>query len=62
MPVQIDYDVVNGVTVKYNGNTIFTNVAVPGFTLQSGDRFGVGARTGGSVEKATVDNLQLTPR
>ena len=39
-----------------------SDTAPPIFTLLSGDRFGLGARTGGAVEKAVVDNLELVPR
>ncbi|HEX8077424.1 MAG TPA: Ig-like domain repeat protein, partial [Chthoniobacterales bacterium] len=61
VPVEVNYDATNGLTVKYNNATIFNNTAVPGFTLQKGDGFGIGARIGGANERAVVDDIQLTP-
>jgi hypothetical protein len=62
VPVEISYDVATGVTVKFNGATVLSNVALPGFTLPSGSRFGFGARTGGAVERAIVDDVEITTR
>ena len=62
VPVEISFDTTNGLTVKYNSATVFNNLAVSGFVLDGGDRFGIGARTGGATEKAVVDDLQLVPR
>jgi hypothetical protein len=33
-----------------------------GFTLASGSRFGLGARTGGAVERAIVDDVEIITR
>ncbi len=62
VPVVITYTPANGVTVKYNGVTVFSNVAVPGFTLDAGDRFGFGARIGGFNQVSRVDNVIIQPR
>ncbi len=48
--------------MKFNGTTIFTNVAVPGFTFQNGDRFGFGGGTGGTDERNVIDDVEITPR
>ena len=48
--------------MKFNGATIFTNVAVPGFTFQAGDRFGFGGRTGGADECNVIDDVEITPQ
>ena len=62
VPVEVSFDIYTGATVKFNGATIFTNVAVPGFTFQAGDRFGFGGRTGGADERNVVDDVEITPR
>ncbi len=61
VPVEISYDATNGVTLKFNGTTIFNNVSVAPFILQSGDQFGFGARTGGAAERAVIDDVQISP-
>lgn len=62
VPVEISYDASSGVTVKFNGTTVFNNVAISGFGFLPSDRFGFGARTGGANERAIVDDVQITPR
>ena len=62
VPVEISFDIYTGATVKFNGATIFSNVAVPGFTFQNGDRFGFGGRTGGADERNVVDDVEIIPR
>ena len=62
VPVEISYDTATGVTVKFNGATVLSNVALPGFNLPAGSRFGFGARTGGAVERAVLDDIEITPR
>ena len=62
VPVEISYDTATGVTVRFNGVTIFNNVATPGFAFPQNGRFGLGARTGGSTERAVVDDIEITPR
>ncbi len=62
VPVEISYDAAAGITVRFNGATIFNQVALPGFVLPSGSKFGMGGRTGGSVERAVVDDVQIFPR
>lgn len=37
-------------------------MALPGFSLPSGSRFGIGGRTGGAVERAVVDNIEIFTR
>ncbi|HEX8680292.1 MAG TPA: chitobiase/beta-hexosaminidase C-terminal domain-containing protein, partial [Chthoniobacterales bacterium] len=61
VPVEITYDA-GAITVKFNGATIFNNLAVPGFSIQGGDQFGISARTGGSAERATVDDVEIALR
>ncbi len=60
--VEVTYTPASGVSVKFNGSNIFTNVAVPGFTLQAGDSFGFGARTGAYTQTSRVDNVTIQPR
>ena len=62
VPVEISYDTATGITVRFNGATIFTNLATPGFTVPANGRFGLGARTGGSTERAIVDDIEITPQ
>lgn len=62
IPVEVRYDAATGVTVKFNGTTLFSNVPAPGFSFQAGDRFGFGARTGGLNERVTVDDLAISVR
>ena len=62
VPVEVSYDAGSGVTVKFNGTTVFNNVPVSGFGLLPGDQFGFGARTGGASERAVVDDVQIAPR
>ena len=62
MPVEVSYDTATGVTVKFNGVTIFNNVAAPGFSFQPGDRFGIGGRTGGFNERKVIDDVEITTR
>jgi hypothetical protein len=62
VPVEITYDVSFGLTVKFNGATIFNQIPTPGFVLPIGSKFGIGGRTGGAVERAVVDDLEIIPR
>ncbi len=62
VPVEVNYTAAAGVTVRYNGAAIFTNTAVPAFTLQAGDRYGFGGRTGGLNEVNVVDNVAISPQ
>jgi hypothetical protein len=62
VPVEISYDTAVGVTVRFNGATIFNNVATPGFAFPQNGRFGLGARTGGFSERAVVDDVTIIPR
>ncbi len=60
--VEISYDPATGVTVKFNGATIFGGLALPGFELPPDSRFGIGGRTGGAVEQAVIDDIEIFPR
>jgi hypothetical protein len=62
VPVEVSHDAGGGVTVKFNGATLFANAAAPGFTYQDGDRFGFGGRTGGANEQALIDDVEIIPR
>jgi hypothetical protein len=62
VPVEISYDVATGLTVKFNGATIFNNLAIPGFAFPAGGKFGIGDRTGGFVERAAGDTEEITRR
>jgi hypothetical protein len=62
VPVEISYQVGTGVTVKFNGDTIFNNVSISGFDLLATDQFGIGARTGGANQRAVIDDVEIVPR
>jgi hypothetical protein len=57
VPVEISYDQSSGLTVKFNGTVIFNNLSIGSFSFQASDQFGIGARTGGAVERAVVDDV-----
>jgi hypothetical protein len=61
VPVVITYHEDLGVTVRFNGQTVLENVAVPGFQLESSDEFGFSARTGGSNQLCRVRDLVIEP-
>ena len=61
MPVQVSFDYTTGVTVRFNGVTIFANAQIPAFVMHPGDRFGFGARTGGFAQVNRVDNVSIIP-
>ncbi|HEX8255524.1 MAG TPA: chitobiase/beta-hexosaminidase C-terminal domain-containing protein, partial [Thermoanaerobaculia bacterium] len=62
VPVEISYDPASGVSVNFNGTTVFNGAAISGFGLQTGDQFGISARTAGANERAVVDDVEITPR
>lgn len=62
VPVEISFDTATGVTVRYNGATIFNQVPTPGFVLPAGGQFGISARTGGANERAVVDDVEIRLR
>ena len=61
LAVMVSFTPVDGVNVSINGFPVFTNLAVPGFSLQGGDRYGFGARTGNFTELVEVDNVVINP-
>lgn len=56
----IVWDETGGLDVVYNGQTIFNNLDVSGFSASAGDRFGFAARTGAAYEDAFIDDLDIT--
>jgi hypothetical protein len=52
----------HGVTVKFTGAPVLSNVAWPGFSPPDGSRFRIGARTAGAVERAIEDDVAIVPR
>lgn len=62
VPVEIRYDTTNGLTVIFDGATIFNNLPLSGFTFPEGGGFGIGARTGGERERTVVDDIEILPR
>lgn len=44
----------------YNGQTVYTNLLLPGFQPIVGARFGFGAGTGGANENHWIDDLSIT--
>ena len=58
--VSIDVSATGVLNVTYDGTNVFTNLQLPGYTPQTGLRFGIGARTGGANENHWIDDLSLT--
>ena len=46
--------------VDYKGQTVYSDLLLPGFASISGGRFGFGARTGGENENHWIDNVSIT--
>jgi autotransporter-associated beta strand protein len=58
LPVNFSYDA-NGVDVTYFGTSIFSNVAVAGFTPGVNDSFAMQARTGAAYQNTFVDDISI---
>ena len=58
LPVNFSYDA-NGVDVTYFGTSIFSNVAVAGFTPGVNDSFAIQARTGAAYQNTFVDDIAI---
>jgi hypothetical protein len=56
---EVDWNLMNGLTVRMDGQNLFTNVATTGFIPQLGDRFVWAARTGDSTEFVRLDNIAI---
>ena len=56
---EVDWRHGAGLTVRMDGQTIFTNVATPGFIPQVGDRFVWAARTGDFSQQVRLDNIVI---
>jgi hypothetical protein len=54
---EADWGLQSGMTVRMDGQTIFTNVPTTGFVPQIGDRFVWAARCGGLTEDLRLDNV-----
>jgi hypothetical protein len=54
---EVDWHYTNGMTVRVNGQTIFSNVPTHGFVPRAGDCFVWAARTGGLAETVQLDNI-----
>ena len=54
---EVDWHHTNGLTVRVDGQTIFSNVVMVGFSPMAGDRFVWAARTGGFTEQVRLDNI-----
>ena len=54
---EMDWRTDTGMTVRMDGQMIFTNVTMTGYTPQAGNRFVWAARTGGETEEVRVDNM-----
>ena len=61
-PMEVTYTPASGLSLKSNGNIIFTNVPIPGFALQAGDQFGFGTYGGTPPAATRVDNVVILPR
>ena len=58
LPVNFSYDA-NGVDVTYNGTSVFSNVAVAGFTPGVNSSFAMAARTGVDYQNTFVDDIAI---
>jgi len=54
---EVDWNYINGMSVKMDGQTIFANVATTNFTPRAGDRFVWAARCGALTEEVRLDNI-----
>ncbi len=60
--VQVRYSATGKLSLTYGGKPIFNEITTPGFTLQPGDRYGFGARSGGATRVCTVDDVVISPQ
>lgn len=58
LPVNFSWDS-NGVDVTYNGISVFSNVAVSGFTPSIDSSFAMAARTGAAYQNTFVDDIAI---
>lgn len=56
---EVDWHYFNGLTLKVNGQVIFTGLPTVGFVPDIGDRFVFAARTGGYDQQLRLDNLVI---
>jgi hypothetical protein len=56
---EVDWNYTNGVTVRVDGQMIFSNVAVIGFIPAANDRFVFAARTSVFTEEVRLDNITV---
>jgi len=54
---EVDWNYYSGMSVRVDGQPIFTNVATTGFTPEAGDVFAWGTRCGTNSEEARLDNI-----
>ena len=59
VPVVIHWDA-NGLDLTYDGSTLATNLATPGFSPSTGDRFAFSGRTGGANQNSYLDDVSVT--
>lgn len=59
LPVNFSWDA-NGVDVTYAGTSVFSNVAIAGFTPGIGYRFAMAARTGAAFQNTFVDDIAIS--
>ncbi|MEY5012568.1 MAG: hypothetical protein RLZ22_289 [Verrucomicrobiota bacterium] len=57
--VHLTWNVEDGLSLTYGGNSVFTNLAVSGFTPEAGYKFAFAARTGADTQDVWIDNLQI---
>ena len=60
--VQVRYSASGKLSLTYGGKPIFNEITTPGFTLQPGDHYGFGARSGGATQVCTVDEVVISPQ
>lgn len=54
---EVDWNYYSGMSVRLDGQPIFTNVATTGFVPEGGDVFAWGARCGTNTEEVRLDNI-----
>lgn len=58
-PVMISWKQNSLLTVTYKGEPVFTDLSLQGYAPAVGDRFAIGARTGGLFENQWIDDLNI---
>jgi VCBS repeat-containing protein len=58
--VSLELSIQGTLNLTFDGQQIYTNLALPGFTPLTGARFALGGRTGGKYETHDIDDLAIS--